>query len=102
MYSINEPSDSSASATKKSPVPRCAFDPEAIKVPPMAKDGSTPQPWSATVIIEEVVVFPCVPATAMLFEPRMRRASACARVRIGIDRCTAKAISGLCAEIAVE
>ena len=39
-YSINEPSDSSASATKISPVPRWALEPEAVIVPPMAKDGS--------------------------------------------------------------
>ena len=55
---MKEPSDSSASATKKLPVPRCALEPDAVRVPPMAKDGSTPHACSATVIIEDVVVFP--------------------------------------------
>ena len=57
-YSTNEPSDSSASATKKSPVPRWALEPEAVSVPPIAKEGSAPHACSATVIIEEVVVLP--------------------------------------------
>ena len=71
LYSINEPSDSSASATKYWPVPRCALAPDAIRVPPIANDGSVPHACKATVSIDEVVVFPCVPATAMLFVPTM-------------------------------
>ena len=89
LYSTKDPSDSSASATKISPVPRWALEPEAISVPPIAKDGSTPHACNATVIIEEVVVFPCVPATAMLMEPFIKRESAWARVRIGMERSTA-------------
>jgi len=89
LYSINEPSDSSASATKIFPVPRCAFDPDDVRVPPIANEGSTPHACKATVIIEEVVVLPCVPATAMLREPRMRSARACALVNMGIERSTA-------------
>ena len=40
---MKDPSDSSASAMKKLPVPLCAFEPEALSVPPIAKDGSSPQ-----------------------------------------------------------
>ena len=40
---MNEPSDSSASAIKNFPVPLCALAPDAVKVPPIAKEGSTPQ-----------------------------------------------------------
>ena len=80
LYSINEPSDSSASATKYSPVPRWAFEPEALMVPPIAKEGSAPQACRATVSIEDVVVLPCVPATAMLIDSLISKASACARV----------------------
>ena len=57
-YSIKDPSDSSASATKISPVPLCALDPEAVIVPPIAKDGSAAHACSATASIDEVVVFP--------------------------------------------
>ena len=51
-YSTNEPSDSSASATKISPVPRCAFEPDAVIVPPIAKEGSAAQACRATASIE--------------------------------------------------
>jgi hypothetical protein len=37
-------------------------------VPPIAKDGSAPHACKATVSIEDVVVLPCVPATAMLID----------------------------------
>ena len=80
LYSINEPSDSSASATKYLPVPLCAFEPDALIVPPIAKEGSAPQACRATVSMEEVVVFPCVPATAILIDSLISKASACARV----------------------
>ena len=101
-YSINEPSDSSASATKISPVPRWALEPEAVIVPPIAKDGSAAHACSATANMEDVVVFPCVPATATLFESDIRTANAAARVKIGIFNSAALARSGLLAEIAVE
>ena len=101
-YSINEPSDSSASATNISPVPRWALEPEAVIVPPIAKDGSAAHACRATANIEDVVVFPCVPATAMLFDSDIKTASAAARVRIGIFNSTARARSGLLAKIAVE
>ena len=101
-YSTNEPSDSSASATKISPVPRCAFEPDAVIVPPIAKEGSAAQACRATASIEEVVVFPCVPATATLFDSDINIASAAALVRIGIFNSCARDRSGLLSEIAFE
>ncbi len=101
-YSINEPSDSSASATKISPVPRWAFEPEAVMVPPIAKDGSAPHACKATASIDELVVFPWVPATAMLLESDISTARAAARVRIGSFNCCARIRSGLDSEIALE
>ena len=101
-YSINEPSDSSASATKISPVPRWALDPEAVIVPPIAKDGSAPHACNATANIEDVVVFPCVPATATLFDSDINTANAPARVKIGSFSSWARNRSGLLSEIAFE
>ena len=71
-------------------------------VPPIAKDGSAAHACSATASIEDVVVFPCVPATATLFDSDISTASAAARVKIGIFNSAALARSGLLAEIAVE
>ena len=51
-------------------------------VPPIANDGSAPQACKATASIEEVVVFPCVPATATLIDSDINTASAAARGRV--------------------
>ena len=99
---MKEPSDSSASATKISPVPRWAFEPEAVMVPPIANEGSAPHACNATANMDDVVVFPCVPATAMLVESDIRIESAAARVRILIPSSRARMISELFDEIAVE
>ena len=47
-------------------------------------------------------MFPCVPATATLFDSDIRTASAAARVKMGIFNSAALTRSGLLAEIAVE
>ncbi len=63
LYSSSEPSLSSASATKQSPLPWWALVPASPRSPPTAKDGSKPQCCRATISIEVVVVFPWVPVT---------------------------------------
>ena len=68
----------------------------------MAKEGSSPHACNATVSIEDVVVFPCVPATATLRESDIKVASACARVRIGKFISRARTSSTFVALIAVE
>lgn len=62
-YSSSEPSLSSASATKQSPLPWCALVPASPRSPPTAKDGSNPLRCNATMTIEVVVVLPWVPVT---------------------------------------
>ena len=99
---MKEPSDSSASATKISPVPRCALDPEAVIVPPIAKDGSAPHACNATASIEEVVVLPWVPATATLFDSDINTDKAAARVKIGSCNSWARKRSEFVCEIALE
>ena len=101
-YSIKEPSDSSASATKISPVPRCAFDPDAVIVPPIAKEGSAPHACKATASIDDVVVLPCVPATATLFDSDINTDKAPARVKTGRLSSLARKRSELDSEIAFE
>ena len=64
VYSSSEPSLSSASATKQSPLPLCALVPASPRSPPTANDGSIPACCSATMSIEVVVVLPCVPVTS--------------------------------------
>lgn len=63
VYSNNEPSLSSASATKHRPLPWCALVPASPSSPPTANDGSKPLCCNATMIIDVVVVLPWVPVT---------------------------------------
>ena len=82
----NEPSLSSASATKKSPRPSLAFDPSAFKRPPITMVGSRPPRARTVATIEVVVVFPCVPATATPYFIRISSASISARWITGTRR----------------
>ena len=61
VYSSSEPSLSSASATKQSPLPWWALVPASPRSPPTANDGSKPHCCNATMSMEVVVVLPCVP-----------------------------------------
>src|SRR3712207_6977761 len=100
--SRKERSLSSASATKTSPWPACALLPDSLSVPPIAKDGSTPQACTATVSIEVVEVLPCVPATATLRRPAITAARATARGSTRSPRSRAARSSGLSSRMAVD
>jgi hypothetical protein len=63
VYSSNEPSLSSASATNDVPLPWWALVPASPRSPPTANDGSNPQCCNATMSIDVVVVLPAVPVT---------------------------------------
>ena len=63
VYSSSDPSLSSASATKQSPLPWWALVPASPRSPPTAKDGSNPLCCNATMSIDVVVVLPWVPVT---------------------------------------
>ncbi|CAB4676658.1 unannotated protein [freshwater metagenome] len=76
--------------------------PELETVAPIAKDGSTPQCCNATVNMEVVVVFPCVPATATERFCDINIANASARSKIGIFNSFARFSSTFDAEIALE
>ena len=91
---MNEPSLSSVSATKTSPLPWWALAPLVTRLPPTAKDGSSPQCCSATVSMDVVVVLPCVPATATLRYPRIRATSATVRGSTRKPRARASTSSG--------
>ena len=69
LYSSSEPSLSSASATKQSPLPWWALVPASPRSPPTANDGSNPQCCRATISIEVVVVLPWVPVTISVVWP---------------------------------
>ena len=58
----NDPSLSSASATKRSPSPCRAFVPSALTLPPTTTVGSSPAARRTVATSEVVVVFPCEPA----------------------------------------
>ena len=102
LYARKEPSDSSASAMKMSPDPKCAFVPPRLIIPPIAKEGSKPACCKATVSIEVVVVLPWVPATATDFDSDIRSAKAWARVKIVKPLVFAAMISGFAWSIALE
>ena len=76
--------------------------PVVDSTPPMTKDGSTPQACSATVVIDVVVVFPCVPATATARRSTMSEARAPERCRIRSPRRWASTSSGLSLRMAEE
>ncbi len=79
----NEASDSSASATRNSPLPRRALTPADSSRPPMTNVGSSPPSASTLAIRLVVVVLPCVPATAMPCFSRISSASISARGTTG-------------------
>ena len=82
----NEPSDSSASATRNSPWPRRAFSPRPWIRPPTTTVGSRPPAASTAATMEVVVVLPWVPAMAMPYLRRISSASISARGITGMDR----------------
>ena len=98
----NEPSDSSASATRISPWPSRAFDPKARALPPMIAVGSSPASARMTAIIVVVVVLPWLPATATPSLTRISSPSISARGMTGMPRARAAATSGLSARTALE
>ena len=54
----NVPSDSSASTTIQSPLPKRALEPQALIMPPLITVGSSSAASSSAAIIEVVVVLP--------------------------------------------
>src|SRR5512134_145792 len=98
----NEPSDSSASATRNLPWPSLALLPRVLSLPPMTMVGSM-LPWVSTVeTMEVVVVLPWVPAMAMPYFIRISSASISARGITGIFRRCASRSSGLSGRTAEE
>ena len=93
--SRNVPSLSSASATRMSPLPICALPASERTRPPMTRVGSIRASVSTWPIIEVVVVFPWLPATATPYFMRMSSASISARGITGICRSLAAITSGL-------
>src|SRR5581483_6141793 len=90
----NVPSLSSASATRNSPCPRRAFVPSVRSFPPTTTVGSRPASRSTAATRDVVVVFPCVPATAIPYFIRMSSASISARGMTGIFSSRARTTSG--------
>ena len=72
----------------------------SLSSPPTRKVGSIPALCSTWEIIEEVVVLPCVPATAMPRRSSMTRASISARRSTGSPAARAARSSGLPSPIA--
>ena len=95
-------SDSSASATRKSPLPRRALAPAALSLPPITKVGSSPPSARMLATSEVVVVLPWVPAMAMPCLRRISSASICARGTTGMLRARAAMTSGLSPLTAVD
>lgn len=100
--SRNELSLSSASAMKSGSSPWWALLRVALSTPPIAKEGSRPQPRTVVVSMAVVDVFPTVPATATARRPAMTEASAVARCRTGNPSRRASRISGLASSIALD
>src|SRR5580700_8164987 len=98
----NDPSLSSASATKSVPAPSSAPSPVSVSTPPMTYPGSASHSRSTVVSMDVVVVFPCVPATAITRRPAMTEARAAARCSTRMPRRVASASSGLSARIALD
>ena len=91
----NDPSDSSASATRNSPWPSRALVPSPCTRPPTTTVGSKPPAPSTAATIEVVVVLPWVPAIAMPYLRRISSASISARPITGTPRCRAACTSTL-------
>ena len=68
----------------------------------MRKVGRSPSRVSMTAIIEVVVVFPCVPATAIERRPRISAARIWARMKTGMPLAAAPATSAFDAGTAEE
>ena len=98
----NEPSLSSASATRNWPCPRRALDPIAWSLPPTTIVGSSPPRASTAAIIEVVVVLPCEPPTATPYFMRISSASISARPITGIAVARAVVSSGFSGPTALE
>ena len=98
----NEPSDSSASATRISPSPSRALEPNARALPPMIAVGSRPASARITAIIVVVVVLPWLPATATPSFTRISSPSISARGITGMSRARAAATSGLSGRTALD
>ena len=97
-----EASDSSASTTMNSPLPRAELAPALCSLPPITKVGSTPASVRMSVTSEVVVVLPCVPAMAMPLRRRISSASITARGTTGMRRARAAITSGLSPFTAVD
>jgi hypothetical protein len=97
-----ERSDSSASITAHSPAPQAAFVPAARSSPPIRNAGSRPVSSSARAIIEAVVVFPCVPPTAIVLFIRDSSARRSPRWRTVACAALAASSSGLSSGMALE
>ena len=106
-YGSKLPAYSSASTTNSTPDPRRAV--AAIPMPvmeagrsaPTNAPGSPPAPTSAWTSQPEVVLFPCVPATAISTRPAAASATTCCQGSSGIPRARAARSSGLSGSIAV-
>ena len=97
-----ERSDSSASATMKSPLPRRAPEPSTPRRPPTTTVGSRPPLSSTRATIEVVVVLPWLPATATPYLSRISSASISARGMTGTPSRRASSTSGFRLRTAVE
>ena len=71
-------------------------------MPPLMTVGSIPPASSSEAIMDVVVVFPCVPATATVRFSRISSASISARRTTGMRASSAAATSGLVRLTAVE
>ncbi len=98
----NERSDSSASATMKSPLPSRAPEPRTPSRPPTTTVGSRPPLSRTRATIDVVVVLPWLPATATPYLRRISSASISARGITGIPARRASTTSGLSGRTAVE
>ena len=98
----NERSDSSASATRYSPLPSRAPEPKPPSRPPTTTVGSSPPRSSTSATIEVVVVLPWLPAIATPYLSRISSASISARGITGTPRRRASLTSGFDGRTAVE
>ena len=98
----NERSDSSASATMKSPLPSRAPEPSTPRRPPTTTVGSSPPLSRISATIDVVVVLPWLPATATPYLRRISSASISARGITGMPSRRASTTSGLSGRTAVE
>ena len=89
------PSLSSASTTIHSPLSHTALVPISLTSPPMRNEGRNPASTRIRASIDAVVVFPCVPATAMHRRSAVMAARVCARGSTGTPRRRASITSGL-------